>query len=386
MKFLHLSDLHLGKLLFEYNLLEAQEFWCRQLLELLRRDPHDAVIIAGDLYDRSVPPGEAVALMDRFLTALVAELKLPVLAIAGNHDSPQRLAFGAGLYRSSGLYLAAVPQREIQRVTLADQWGEADFWLLPYLTPADGKTLFPQQSPRTFQEAYQLIISQNLPRLTPGRRNVLVAHGFFCRLSAEHPVGQLETCESETTIGAADLVDAALFDPFHYCAFGHLHGSQRAGAERMRYCGSPLAYSVSEERQKKSVLSVELDGDGNCAVTPLSLPVLRKVYSVSGTMEQLCAATGGALVSDDYVFVNLITDGVEPDAARRIRNLYPHYLGIRYLSPSQQQATLGDGQTLRKLDLCQAFASFYQQTQGKPLSEDGMSIVRQITREKEEQS
>ena len=142
MKFLHLSDLHLGKLLFEYNLLEDQEFWCRQLLELLRRDPHDAVIIAGDLYDRSVPPGEAVALMDRFLTALVAELKLPVLAIAGNHDSPQRLAFGAGLYRSSGLYLAAVPQREIQRVTLADQWGEVDFWLLPYLTPADGKTLF----------------------------------------------------------------------------------------------------------------------------------------------------------------------------------------------------------------------------------------------------
>ena len=271
MKFLHLSDLHLGKLLFEYNLLEDQEFWCRQLLELLRRDPHDAVIIAGDLYDRSVPPGEAVALMDRFLTALVAELKLPVLAIAGNHDSPQRLAFGAGLYRSSGLYLAAVPQREIQRVTLADQWGEADFWLLPYLTPADGKTLFPQQSPRTFQEAYQLIISQNLPRLTPGRRNVLVAHGFFCRLSAEHPVGQLETCESETTIGAADLVDAALFDPFHYCAFGHLHGSQRAGAERMRYCGSPLAYSVSEERQKKSVLSVELDGDGNWSAMIMSL-------------------------------------------------------------------------------------------------------------------
>ncbi|WP_274952743.1 exonuclease SbcCD subunit D [Angelakisella massiliensis] len=386
MKFLHLSDLHFGKLLFEYSLLEDQEYWCRQVLDLLQNDPHDAVIIAGDLYDRSVPPGDAVAMMDRFLTALVSQLRLPVLAIAGNHDGSQRLAFGAGLYRNSGLYLSALPSREVERITLEDRWGPVDFWLLPYLTPADGKTLFPQENPHTFQESYRLMMEENLPRLVPGRRNVLVAHGFFCRLSPEHPVGELETCESETTVGTADLVDAALFEPFQYCAFGHLHGSQRAGSERMRYCGSPLAYSVSEERQVKSVLSVELDGQGNCTVTPIVFSPLRKVRSVSGTMEELCAPTGGTFVSDDYVFVNLMTDGVEPDAARRIRNLYPHYLGIRYVSPLEKETVLGGGEALRKLDLCQAFRAFYEQTQGEPLTEDAMRAVRQAAQEKEEQS
>ena len=179
----------------------------------------DAVLIAGDLYDRAVPSGDAVALCDWFLGELAGRLSLPVLCIAGNHDSPQRLSFASSLYRAGGLYMAAIPRRELCRVTLGDQWGEVDFFLLPYLTPGDGRGLFPGEEIRTFQDAYAVLLRENRGLLERCPRKVLLAHGFFGR-GAEGQDMELLTSDSEVSVGGSDLVDASLFDGFSYCAPG----------------------------------------------------------------------------------------------------------------------------------------------------------------------
>lgn len=383
MKLLHLSDLHFGKSLFEYSLIEDQRYWCDQTLDFLRQNPHDAVIIAGDLYDRSVPSAQAVELMDSFLTALVQEIKIPVLAISGNHDGGRRLDFGSELYRSSGLYMAALPQAQTQCVTLTDEHGKVDFWLLPYISPADARTLFPQCEAHTFGEAYTAFMGEILPRMDKSHRNVLVAHGFFSGFS--HGVEtELITSDSELSIGGADVTDSVLFADFDYCAFGHLHAPQRAGSEAMRYSGSPMKYSLSEEHQKKSLLSVTLGAPGELSFAQRELEPLRRLYSVEGTLDGLCAPTGGGEVSRDYVFVNIVTDGVELAAAQRVRNLFPNYLGIRYSSREERELVLGGGEAVRRRSLPEAFSDFYSAVTGRELTVEQRSVVAAVAEETRE--
>ncbi|MEG2073351.1 MAG: exonuclease SbcCD subunit D [Angelakisella sp.] len=383
MKFLQLSDLHFGKTLAEYSMIEDQRFWCEGVLSFLRENPHDAVVLAGDLYDRSVPSSEAVELMDSFLTALVREIKLPVLAIAGNHDGAKRLDFGSALYRDSGLYMAAVPQRKIERVTLEDSYGEVDFWLLPYISPADGRTVFPEHEIHSFADAYRAFVVESGLRMDRSRRNVLVAHGFFSGFSGEIAT-ELITSDSELTIGGTDVVDSRLFAEFDYCAFGHLHAPQRAGGDCMRYSGSPLKYSVSEEHQKKTLLSVTLGEKGKIDYEQHEIEPLHKLYSVEGTLEELSAPTGGEMASEDYVFVTIITEGAEVAAARRIRNLYPNYLGIRYRSREEARLLLGGGEAVRRRSLPEAFADFYMGVTGRELSQEQAELVAKVAEETRE--
>lgn len=368
MKLLHLSDLHFGKLLFEYSLIDCQRHWCGQVIDFLKTTTHDGVLLAGDLYDRSVPAADAVELLDYFVTMLVGELGLPVLAVSGNHDSGRRLAFGSGLYSGSGLYMAAVPQPRVQRVTLTDRHGPVDCWLLPYITPADAKNCFPQKEIRSYHEAHAAFIDSIRSTMDTTRRNLLVAHGFFSMLSdptAQAPV----TSDSEVTIGGLDLTDAALFSIFDYCAFGHLHAPQRVGSEAMRYSGSPLCYSVSEQHQPKGLLSVTLGEKGSpIMVETTPLAPLRRVYSVTGSLESLSAATGGERVSDDYVYVNILTDGAQLAAAQRVRNLYPNYLGISYRTAEDSQPVLGGGGDTRRQTLPDAFAVFFADVAGRGLT------------------
>lgn len=384
MRFLHLSDLHLGRSLFEYSLLEDQRFWCREVLDFLEKSPCDAVVIAGDLYDRSVPGADAVALCDWFLGELAGRLRLPVLCISGNHDSPQRLGFASSLYRAGGLYMAALPRRELERVAIGDQWGEVDFFLLPYLTPGDGRTLFPEREVRTFQDAYQAMIEENRPALDRSRRKVLVAHGFFAPLS--HAAGREDSglifSDSEVSVGGSDLVGAGLFEDFSYCAFGHLHACQPVGKNgRMWYCGSPLKYSVSEEKQQKSALLVTLDGQGDVQTERLIFPPRRELRCVRGTMDQLLAPTGGGFASEDYVQITVLTQGTEIEASRRLRNVYPNYLQIRYENPASRRLTLSGHGELSRLTMDEAYLRFYRQVTGQELDDDGKKLLRKISRE-----
>lgn len=388
MRFLHLSDLHFGRSLCEYSLLEDQRFWCEKVLDYLGKSPCDAVLIAGDLYDRSVPSADAVALCDWFLGELAGRLELPVLCISGNHDSPQRLGFASSLYRAGGLYMAAVPRRELCRVSLRDKWGEVDFFLLPYLTPGDGRTLFPERDIHTFQEVYQAVMEENRDLLDRCCRKVLVAHGFFAPFPqmADREGSGLCFSDSEVNVGGSDLVSAALFEDFCYCAFGHLHACQRVGPSgRMWYSGSPLKYSVSEERQEKSALLVELDGEGDVRVQRLSFPPRRDLRSVRGTMEELLAPTGGGFASEDYVQITVLTQGTEVGASQRLRNVYPNYLQIRYENPASRKLELGGHGEFSRLTMTEAYLRFYRQVTGRELDPEGRKLLEKISRKAEEE-
>lgn len=379
MRFLHLSDLHLGRSLCEYSLLPDQEYWCRGLLSYLEGESYDAVVIAGDLYDRAVPSGDAVQLCDWLLGELAGRLSLPVLCIAGNHDSPQRLGFASSLYRAGGLYMAAMPGRELTRVTLRDQWGPVTFFLLPYLSLGDGRSLFPEEEIHSLQDVYAALLRENRESIEACPRRVLVAHGFFSH-GADRDATGLLTSDSEVSVGGSDLVDAALFDGFSYCAFGHLHACQPAGDSRMWYSGSPLKYSLSEEGHEKRALSVELDAAGAASVQKIFLPALRDLRSVRGTMEELLNPTGGGFSSDDYVQITVLTQGTVLGASRQLRNVYPNYLQIHYQNPAVRQLELGGHRSLAHRSMEECYLDFYREVTGQELSPEAAGVLRELCR------
>ena len=232
MRFLHLSDLHLGKRVCEFSMLDDQRYILEEILSLLDTHPVDAVLLAGDLYDKPVPPAEAVRLLDWFLTEL-ADRKLPVFAISGNHDSAERVAFGAHLLAGSQVYVSPVFEGAPAPIPLTDAYGPVDIYLLPFLKPAMVRHIYPDEPIESYSDALGCVLRRCAP--DPARRSVLVAHQFVAGAAA---------CESEEpSVGGLDCVDAALFDGFDYVALGHLHSPQKVGRDTLRYCGTPLKYS-----------------------------------------------------------------------------------------------------------------------------------------------
>ena len=251
MRFLHLSDLHLGKRVCEFSMLDDQRYILEQILSLLDSHPVDAVLLAGDLYDKPVPPAEAVRLLDWFLTQLAAR-GLPVFAISGNHDSADRVAFGSALLETSRVYVSPVFSGAPQPICLADEHGPVDVYLLPFLKPAMVRHVWPDAPIESYNDALACVLRHCTP--DPVHRSLLVAHQFVAGAAA---------CESEEpSVGGLDCVDAALFDAFDYVALGHLHSPQKVGRETLRYCGTPLKYSFSEAHQHKSITFVDLGKKG----------------------------------------------------------------------------------------------------------------------------
>jgi len=393
MKFLHTADWHLGRTLSEYPLLEDQSTRLSQLAGLVRDYQVDAVVIAGDIYDRSVPPAQAVSLLDELLYSLTQEVKVPVLAIAGNHDSPERLSFGSRLLSGSGLFVEGKASREIRRVTLKDSFGEVDFFLLPYFTPEEVRPWFPDLEIHTFDQAFQAVLKENLPRIDPRRRNVLVAHGFYQAVSSEKAQDESIFSDSEISIGQSDLMNlspaAGLFD---YVALGHLHAPQPAGAEHIRYGGSLLKYSASEARQKKGFTLVELGEKGTLDFTFLNPPLKRDLRAIKGTLESLLTDNEP---SEDYIMATLTDEGAVLDAMPRLREKFPHILGLRFAAREQDISAASAPQTFQKVEQLgkltpfQLFERFYEQVRGEPLSEQRGELVQKAIRaalEQEEES
>ena len=389
MKFLHTADWHLGRTLSEYSLLQDQEMRLGQLIQAAREEKVDAVVIAGDLYDRSVPPAQAVSLLDETLYTLTHTLGIPVLAIAGNHDSPQRLAFGSRLYASSGLYMEGEPAREIRRVTLKDTYGPVDFYLLPYFTPEQVRPWFPEKEIHSFNDAFRALMEDNLPRLDPGRRSVLVAHGYFRLIGEQAAEKEGIFSESEIAIGGSDLMDLKAASGFDYIALGHLHAPQRAGAETARYSGSLLKYSVSEARQNKGFLLVELDEKGCCSQRMLSLEPFRDLRTVRGTLEQLLDANAP---SEDYVMVTLTDEGAVLGAMERLRSVFPNALGLRFAAReldshpgAVSQMTQEELERQCTLSPIELFSQFYRQVREEPLSQQRRELVENAIRALQEE-
>ena len=396
MKLFHLSDLHIGKLLCGYSLKENQERVLSQIADYAKEEHPDAILICGDIYDKSAPSGEAYVMFDRFLEAL-SEIRprIPVLIIAGNHDSPERLSYASSFLERHSIYLSVFPPvREdefLKKIELADEYGPVDFYLLPFLKPGYLRPLLPDGSALGYEEAVRFLLSRE--KIDPKRRNVILSHQFYTAGQSEP-----ETCDSEAAVamaGGLDRIDISVLDAFDYAALGHLHGSQRVGRESARYCGTPYKYSVSEERHHKAVTVVELGKKGEePRLRFLPLSGLQDVRRLRGTLEEVLEAASGGQpsvpsassgVCHDFVSVT-ITDEQEPYRIReRLEERYDHLLELR-VDNARTRARLAESGTKNDPapEPMEAFRQFYETVNHMPLPEEGERIMKGLIREIQE--
>lgn len=358
MKFIHLSDLHLGKRFHERSLLDEQRSLLEQVLDAVSREQPDAVLLAGDIYDKPVPPAEAVHLFDDFLVRL-AQRPCKTFLIAGNHDSADRLSFAARLIAPSGVFMAPVYDGQIQPVELHDGAGAVCVWMLPFLKPAAVRACFPDAVIESDTDALHTAI-EHLP-LNPDVRNVLVAHQF---------VTGAQSAGSETIhVSGADNVDAAVFAPFDYVALGHIHAAQQIG-ERIRYCGAPMKYSFDEAGQQKTLTVAELDGERNLTIRTIPLTPPRDLRVLKGAFQNLMA--GEPDVQGDLLRITLTDEQEIPDAVSRLRTCYPNVLRLDYDNARTRlaQSAAGGTEMPESKSPQTLFAEFFEKRSGHPMTED----------------
>ncbi len=364
MRFLHLADLHLGKKLNEASLLDDQRYILLQILSVLDREKPDAVLIAGDVYDKPVPSAEAVALLDEFFTRLAAR-GLPVIVISGNHDSAERLAFGARLLTASNLHLSPVFDRghaAIEPVRLSDAYGGVDVWPLPFVKPAHVRAALPDAQAADYTEALRAVIA-SLP-LDASRRNVLLCHQFV--------TGAARSESEELSVGGLDNVDAAVFDVFDYVALGHLHRAQNVGRETARYCGSPLPYSFSEAKDVKSVTLVELGPKGDVQIRAVPLTPKRALRELRGTYAELTLRENYVhTATDDYLHVTLTDEEDVPDALSKLQVIYPNLLRLDYDNArTRRNQRLDAADAPERRTPPELLAAFYELQNNRPMGEE----------------
>ena len=356
-RFLHTSDWHLGRQFHHVSLIEDQAHVLDQLVTLARQSKVDAIVVAGDLYDRAVPPTEAVALLDETLTRLVLDLKIPFLAIAGNHDSPERLAFGARLLAAKNLHLAGGLTRSVVRATLRDAHGPATFHLVPYAEPPVARQVFADPTLADHDLAMRAVVA----RIPSAPRSILVAHAFVAG-------GEASESERPLSVGGAGTVDAATFEPFAYAALGHLHRPQSVGRETVRYSGSLLKYSFQESKHRKSVSIIDLNGDGECRIEEVPLSARRNVRRIEGTLAELLGAAERDAARNDYIEASLHGREALIDPMGDLRRVYPNVLSVRYPLLEQMALPNESPRSMARVTDADLFASFFAEVTGGPLS------------------
>jgi len=357
--FLHLSDLHLGRRFHDVSLLEDQKFILGQILDLLDSHGADAVLIAGDVYDKAIPPAEAVRLLDWFLTAL-ADRGLPVFLVSGNHDSAERLAFGAQLLHGRRLYVSPVFEGIDEPVILHDEHGEVRVHLLPFVKPVHVRRVFPDAAIETYTDAVQTVV--DAWQIDPEVRNILVAHQFV--------TGAVRS-ESETvSIGGLDDVSAAVFEPFDYTALGHLHSAQHVNGN-IRYCGTPLAYSFSEGDRDKTVTWVELGEKGQITVSETVLKPLHAVHTIKGAFETVLEGS-----SEDYLRIILTDEEDTPNALTRLRYRYPNLLRLEYDNRRTRAEALLEPVQASELSPMQLLEDFFLSRNDQPMTEEQRELAK----------
>ena len=369
MKLVHLSDLHLGKRVNEFSMLEDQKHILWEILRIIDREKPEGVIIAGDVYDKAVPPAEAVALLDEFLVRL-AGMRTEVFIISGNHDSAERIAFGSRLIRESGVHLSPVFSGEIEPCTLTDEYGEVQIRMLPFIKPADVRHAFPEEEIADYTDAVRTVIRHMNP--DPSVRNVLVAHQFV--------TGAARSDSEDVSVGGMDNVDASVFELFDYVALGHIHGPQRIGRETVRYCGTPLKYSFSERNHVKSVTVVTLGEKGRTEIRTVPLIPLHDMREIRGTYEELTLRKNWeGTATDDYLHVILTDENDVPDAMARLRVIYPNIMKVDYDNQRTRTASLTGlaEETERKSEM-ELFEEFYAGQNGQPLSGEQRSFAEAL--------
>ena len=383
MKIFHTADWHLGKIVHNVSMLEDQKYVLQQFVQDVKDERPDVVIIAGDLYDRSIPQVEAVQLLNDVLHELVVELDTPVLAIAGNHDSATRIEYGSGLMKKAGLYKAGRLTANIEPIILNDAEGDVHFYLVPFAEPAVVREVFQDESITTYDLAMRKIVEHIKEKMDKSKRNVLIGHAFVTKDGEK--AENTSDSERRLTVGGTECIDSKMFEAFDYVALGHLHQAHFVRTEKIQYAGSPLKYSESEVTHKKCYLQVELKMDELQVEKRLFEPA-RDMRVVSGTIEEMLTWP----ISDDYVFVELQNEGFVKSAVEQVRTVFPNVLHVQRSDFKNQLSERASRVNRTSMDDEALFGQFYEAMAGqqpdemtKQLFEEALQQLLDAEREKQ---
>lgn len=385
MKFFHLSDLHIGKHLFYYSLLEDQKYVFHQILEAAKEEQPDAVLLCGDIYDKTIPSAEAVSLFDWFLTELKETLpKALILIIAGNHDSGERLEFARELLEKEGVFIAGLPPREtdekIRKVTMTDPAGEVCFYLLPFTKPSHLRKKYEEEKIDSYEDAVKKLLEEE--EIDTTKRNVLLSHQFYLSGGSE-PL----TCDSEIRMaGGIDEIDTRLLEDFDYVALGHIHSPQNVGSEHIRYCGTPLKYSFSEAGQQKSATVVELLEKGNLKIREIPLKPQRDMRKLKGTYMEITSLSGYQDTNtEDYVQITLTDEEDIVNGMQKLRTIYPNLMRLEYDNRrTRENQEIAGTETVKRKSELEYFEEFFELQNNQPMNEEQRKYSEDLIRKIQE--
>ena len=370
MKFMHLSDLHLGKRVNEFSMLEDQVYILNKIVNIIDLEKPAAIILAGDIYDKPIPPAEAVELFDDFLYKL-SQRNLKVFIISGNHDSAERIAFGARLFDKTGIYMSPVYTGNISPIEMSDEFGKINIYMLPFIKPVHVRRYFPDTEITSYTDAVSTVI-ENM-HLDTGIRNILITHQFV--------TGASRTESEDISVGGSDNVNADVFCDFDYVALGHIHRSQSCGSEYIRYSGTPLKYSFSESKDTKSITVVDIKEKGNIKLDFIPLTPLRDMVEIKGTYDDLMLKSfyENTTYPDDYVHITLTDENDILDVITRLRVVYKNIMKLDYDNQRTRSNSeinlINDMESKSPLEL---FDIFYDSRNGQPLNNEQREFMESI--------
>lgn len=369
MKIMHLSDLHIGKKVNEYSMLQDQIYILKEILRIIDNEKVETVIIAGDVYDRSLPPNEALELFDEFLYQLSSR-NVNVFVISGNHDSPERISYGGRMMTENKIFLSPVYDGNVKPITLNDDYGEVNFYLLPFVRPADIRRYFPDENIENYTDAVKVAIDNM--NVDFSERNILVTHQF---------VTGAELSESEDIIvGGTDNVSGEVFDGFDYVALGHIHREQTVGKDNIRYCGTPLKYSFSEAKHIKSVTILDFNDKGNIEYSKIPLTPFRDMREIRGTYYELTLKSSyESTNTEDYLHITLTDEEDIPDAIGKLRSIYPNIMKLDYDNlRTRGSGTVDAIENIESKSPFELFADLFKQQNNQDMSEEQEEIMRNL--------
>ena len=380
MRIFHMADWHIGKLVNGFYMTEDQEYIIEQLYKAIEEKRPDVLIIAGDLYDRSVPPVHAVELLNKSLIRIVKDLNTKVIALAGNHDSNERIEFASSLLSESGLYIFGNLKRKVDKITLKDEYGKVNFYPIPYADVPYIRDLFQDESIKNYDLAMERVVGEILEDINEDERNVAIAHGYITGITDDN-VEELEESDSEKplSIGGTEYINSKHFSKFNYTALGHLHGPQKVGSNKIRYSGSLMKYSFSEVNQSKGITIVDLDKNGEVNIEIYELKPRRDFRIKKGTLQEVLSGYNKEIENnEDYLKVVLQDKGELLDPMAKLRAIYPNVMEITREERVVREGSRKVASNIKEKSKISLFEGFYKDIMDESCTEDELDIMKRI--------
>lgn len=379
MKILHLADLHIGKIVLEQSMLEDQKYMLNQIIEKIKEEKIEVVLISGDVYDRGVPPADAVEVLDDFLKVLIKDLKLKVCMIAGNHDSKERLNFGSKIFANDGLYICADYNGSLEKIEMEDEFGNLNIYMLPYIKPVEIRQYFEEKEITSYHDAVKQVIEKE--DINTNERNIILSHQFVTA-GNEEP----EKSDSETMfLGGTENVDVSCYKDFDYVALGHIHGPQRIGRDTARYAGTMLKYSFSEVNQKKSLTILDFKEKNDLKIELIPLKPLRDMRVIKGPIEELLKEENYMTTNrEDYIKAVITNEEPVYDAIGKIKKIYPNTLRLEIENSKMMNGTevnMTNLDRIKKKDEVELFNEFFKFQHNQDLNEIQLEIMKEVANE-----